>query len=1823
MKVQLHRFLSTSCLTVVLFAAGTTHANPIDGVVAGGGATISEVGKKLEVLQTTDRVVIDWRSFSIAPGEQTQFTQPSNSSIALNRVNDVNPSVIAGKLSANGNIILVNPNGVFFSNTSVVDVNSIVATTASIDPSKFMQGSLAFDIPGDPNGYVINNGQITAKDAGLVGLVAPNVINNGIITAKLGRVHLASGDTMTVDLYGDGLLSVKASDAITSQLVQNTGSIHADGGTIALTAAAGRSMVNSVVKVSGELLAPTVGVHNGKIIIDAEGSNAVVGNIAANKGTKTGTSSVIISNATLDVSGHNSGEHGGSISITADLITLNQNTVLNADGVTGGGIIHIGGQYLGGGDTPAALITIVDQGVVITANAIEPPPTLESIVDASLSAASLISNGTSANGGEVIVYADEHTEFNGHIEANGLGKQGDGGFIETSGRVALLINTGNVSASGRRRNGTWLLDPADITITAATNTNITGATPYTPTNTGSQVSAATIKGVLDGGTNVTVQTSNDGFAGNGDITVSSAITTVGSGSLTLSAYRNIIVSSAITLQGGNLTLRADNASNNSGYIQVNAAISTNGGNITMGGGNGVISAGSGFAKGNAGVAQGIVINNVAVNAGGGNIIMNGTGGANAGNSNYGIWVSGATAVVSTTGSGTVTLTGTGAGITNSGSDDGVYINAGGIVSTVDGALSVTGTAGGAGTGTSNRGVEITGANSTIKTTGLGNLSITGTGGNNAGTGAGSDGIRVNTANGIQTTGSGTMTLNGTNSNSSGGQSAGVMVINGSIIGGGGAINITAYGGTSSGTNNNGVQVYNVGDSITNIGNGAITMNITAGGSANSAINGLFVAGTISTVNGNLSITATGGGAGSGGGYGILDTGTIRTTGAGNISLNGTGGNSTSTGSNIFGVYISSGTVTTSSTGNISVTGLGGGGSGTGSGQVGVRIDAVNGIRATGSGSITVNATGADGSLGSNGLYISGGSIVGNGGAMNITALSSNVAGSNAFGIYLNGATAAISNAGTGTLTISSTSRGTGNSSADYGMFVGAGAIVSTVDGNLSITGQGGGAGTGVNNFGLYITGANSTVKTTGLGNISITGTGGNAAGSGGSNYGIYSNIANGIQTTGSGSITLRGIKGGQASSFGVLTNVANGVTTTGTGNITVYTDTISLNLANNINTAGVLTLAPYTNSSMGVGTAAGGTLNLTDTSLGYITGGSYIFGALIAGDGTTSTSNVTVNTGANFANKNLSFISGNDISLAGTLAKTSGVGTATYLFQAKNTISASAGVNATSGNINLTMTSDSDVSGAGNISLTNAALSVNGGTITLNSNGQSVSQSGSIGGNETINSSNGGVSIGTLNGDTAGTRSLTINAGSGMANFASNVGATTTLSSLVVNGAATLNGNITTSGAITFINPVTLGANSGTNSGSGTTTFGGTVNGGFNYTGLAGAFSFASNWGNTTPLNVVSLTSTNALTLPSISAASIFARTTGATSDLTIDVGKTLTASGAGNAITLASGRNFINGSGSATPLSTPAGRWLIYSTNPASDTLGGITSTFRRFSCTYGGSCPSIPGTGNGFLYNYTPTLTITPTAFGVSYGDASPSLVGYAYGASGYLGSDGAADILSGVLTGNSSYSPTSNVGTYNVNYSSGALVSAMGYGFTYANNANALIVGKKALTVTANSQTVSFGTVVPGSSITYTGFVNGENSSVIDTLATLNSAQAGIVNAGTYARNYTASGALDDNYSFTYVDGNLVVTPGPSASTLPLQVISSFNYIPNFTYTVTVNIPSTIAAQSGSETTSQHYEINTKNPTFAPPSSNLPNPLISIDPLLRLQLGNIAYM
>ena len=110
------------------------------------GATLSYTpdGKTMNIDQSQDKTILNWETFNIGQDNTVNFRQPSSSSVALNKVWDPNnnPSRILGHLNANGEVYLINRNGIVFGQGSQVQVHSLVASTLDVDDDVFKQGIL-------------------------------------------------------------------------------------------------------------------------------------------------------------------------------------------------------------------------------------------------------------------------------------------------------------------------------------------------------------------------------------------------------------------------------------------------------------------------------------------------------------------------------------------------------------------------------------------------------------------------------------------------------------------------------------------------------------------------------------------------------------------------------------------------------------------------------------------------------------------------------------------------------------------------------------------------------------------------------------------------------------------------------------------------------------------------------------------------------------------------------------------------------------------------------------------------------------------------------------------------------------------------------------------------------------------------------------------------------------------------------------------------------------------------------------------------------------------------------------------------------------------------------------------------------------------------------------------------------------------------------------------------------------------------------------------------------------------------------------------------
>jgi len=243
--------LSTGAANV--YALGPT-VLPSGYQVSAGSANISTSGNTLTVLQSTPRAAINWQNFSIGSNATVDFVQPNSSSVILNRVVGNDRSVIAGAMNANGQVFLLNSNGVLFTRGASVDVNGLLASTLNISDADFMAGRSTLTGTGG-TGAVINLGTIKTADAGYVALLGSKVVNDGVISARLGTVAMAGGQQITLNFNGNSLLGVTVNQGTLDALVANKQAIYAEGGQVILTTQAGTSICSAICRTAPSMSA--------------------------------------------------------------------------------------------------------------------------------------------------------------------------------------------------------------------------------------------------------------------------------------------------------------------------------------------------------------------------------------------------------------------------------------------------------------------------------------------------------------------------------------------------------------------------------------------------------------------------------------------------------------------------------------------------------------------------------------------------------------------------------------------------------------------------------------------------------------------------------------------------------------------------------------------------------------------------------------------------------------------------------------------------------------------------------------------------------------------------------------------------------------------------------------------------------------------------------------------------------------------------------------------------------------------------------------------------------------------------------------------------------------------------------------------------------------------------------------------------------------------------------------------------------------------------------------------------------------------------------
>ena len=180
--------------------------------VSSGAASYGVNGTQGIVTQTSNKAILNWQSFNVGKGYSMEFKQPGADSATLNRIWQADASAIAGALKSNGQIYLLNQNGILFKDGAQVNVGSLIASTLDIDDAVFNHpnglfsltdaaGNVrpAFTWSGSAEGFatslikVETDAKLESALGGAIMLFAPQVVNQGEIHTREGQTVLAAG----------------------------------------------------------------------------------------------------------------------------------------------------------------------------------------------------------------------------------------------------------------------------------------------------------------------------------------------------------------------------------------------------------------------------------------------------------------------------------------------------------------------------------------------------------------------------------------------------------------------------------------------------------------------------------------------------------------------------------------------------------------------------------------------------------------------------------------------------------------------------------------------------------------------------------------------------------------------------------------------------------------------------------------------------------------------------------------------------------------------------------------------------------------------------------------------------------------------------------------------------------------------------------------------------------------------------------------------------------------------------------------------------------------------------------------------------------------------------------------------------------------------------------------------------------------------------------------------------------------------------------------------------------------------------------------------
>jgi filamentous hemagglutinin family protein len=520
----------------LLLSFGALYANPSDPRVMAGVADFAAEGNRLTV-QAADRTVIEWGDFSIGSDEIAHFNLPSNGSRVLNRVVGANSTSLRGQLSSNGQVILINPNGIVFGADCVVRTASLIASTLDVHQGKFLEGGVLCFQKNGSSGSILNEGNIEAEQD--LFLISSQIQNKGHL--KGSRVEIAAGDEVWVQPDQEQALWIKSSAEALAIGIDQSGTI--DAHRIALMA---EGAYEWAINQEGIVKARCLEEKEGRILLTSQ-----TGKIRAGG----------------EIDGSNESGVGASLHLLGKEVFVPETAFLKTEGTKGGGEILIGGDVQGKNRAISnSQVSIVAKGAKIQSSCIE-----------------------AGNAGKVVIWSDGLTFCEGTIEAKGGPLGGDGGFVEVSGRENLHFSSIADRTAPFGKAGELLLDPSDIDITMAANSANVSFAANTYTITAALPSPANIQNT-DIAANlllgpVTITTSSP-FADAGNITITGAANSIaipGAFGLTIHADNDLILTGANIFSGGgaSIDIQVGNDLSLTSTGLDSSVIASTGGNVTV------------------------------------------------------------------------------------------------------------------------------------------------------------------------------------------------------------------------------------------------------------------------------------------------------------------------------------------------------------------------------------------------------------------------------------------------------------------------------------------------------------------------------------------------------------------------------------------------------------------------------------------------------------------------------------------------------------------------------------------------------------------------------------------------------------------------------------------------------------------------------------------------------------------------------------------------------------------------------------------------------------------------------------------------------------------------------------------------------------------------------------------------------------------------------------------------------------------------------------------------------------------------------------------